>query len=321
MPALSGLGLSQTQARRQTCHMDTDRYLTSICSAPRIRVWVIQNPHGAPEVGSAEVGSAGPRPEAGPGAAPSSSFGAGTESGYLRGIRGPTAGSWARLMIPDPATCSPDERHVVLRAPLPALATSGGHHRKGRHQAKVSPRGLPGQRQTKSQRVGSHGQSDPDSPARLAAAASQTACLRPLHPPATVLSHSQHFPPLPIDRDKPQAHRVQSIYSQTLPGATSHSGYCPATQPPHQTKRSPASRSLHMHFPRRERCSPNSSLAWPLLLLRVSPSGSHSLERPSPTSPPHAQEVRLSPDTLFLPLGPSARCVIISFLPVHLTHL
>lgn len=126
---------------------------------------------------------------------------------------GHSAGSGARPMIPDPDPPSSKERRwggiaptphcvQILRAslpawPLPEDTTGVGGTRQG-PPAKASL----AKAEPKAPTVGSGGERGPDSPARLAAAASRPVSCLHACPPAragTVLSHLQHFYLLPIN--------------------------------------------------------------------------------------------------------------------------
>lgn len=132
----------------------------------------------------------------------------------------------------------------VLRASLPALATSGRYHRRRRHQVRPLPEASLTKAKQKAQRMSSQGESDPDS------APSQS----PL-PPHLSTSQGGHRA-LPRPACPSTSHRLRQTQGPQDPASAPR--LCLAPLPPlptaqqdgllsgfpHQTNPSPASRPL-----------------------------------------------------------------------------
>lgn len=204
----------------------------------------------------------------------------------------------------------------VLKASLPALATSGRYRRRRRHQVRPLPEASLAKAKQKAQRMSSLGESGPDSapsqsplPPRLSTSqGGHRALLLP-----ACLSTSHRLRQTQGPQDPASAPRPCLAPLPPLPTAQQDgllSGF------PHQTNPSPAF-AKNTSGPSAKNTIP-STLHLPghiffrthfriLLLLGQS---AHPMPR----------RVRLSPDTLFSTLGPSAQCPIISSLLVHLTN-
>lgn len=199
------------------------------------------------------------------------------------------------------------------------LATSRGHHRRGRHQARPPRQSLPGQSRTKGTDGGLRRREGPRL-ARPAGCGSLPASLLPLLLSPSQSRHSAPPPPTLLSTSHQlRQTRGPQVYPQTLPWTASPSAYRPVRQPllwaPHQNDPSPAARPLHVLVPLPRTaftqlftCLATLGLSFRILLL-----GDTFADQPTPR--PERSGSHLTPVPSVRTLG-----TIISSLFVHVTN-